>query len=114
MSSAALPVEIIPGHRERHSGIGRKPFAFPPESPFTFSPESLFAFTPESFSPSPGIRSVLEKHPDRLVAAVDAAQEGGYEFMRYELPPKRKPGCLVRVDPYFSRSLRNCAPRDRP
>jgi len=41
------------GDRERHSGIGRKPFAFPPESPFTFSPESLFAFTPESFSRSP-------------------------------------------------------------
>jgi hypothetical protein len=37
---------------------------------------------------------VLEKHPERLVAAVDAAQEGGYEFVRYELPPKRKPGCL--------------------
>ena len=38
--------------------------------------------------------SALEKHPDRLVAAVDAAQEGGYEFVGYELPPKRKPGCL--------------------
>jgi hypothetical protein len=37
---------------------------------------------------------VLEKHPERLVAAVDAAQEGGYEFVRYELPPKLKPGCL--------------------
>jgi uncharacterized protein DUF5615 len=38
--------------------------------------------------------SVIEKHPERLVAAVDAAEEGGYEFVRYELPPKRKPGCL--------------------
>jgi hypothetical protein len=53
MSSAALPVEIIPGHRESHSGIGRKPFAFPPESLFVFSPESLFVFAPESFSRSP-------------------------------------------------------------
>jgi hypothetical protein len=35
---------------------------------------------------------LLEKHPERLVAAVDAAQEGGYEFVRFELPPKRKPG----------------------
>jgi hypothetical protein len=35
---------------------------------------------------------VLEKHPKKLVAAVDAAHEGGYEFVRYDLPPKRKPG----------------------
>ena len=35
---------------------------------------------------------VLEKHPKRLVAAVDAAREGGYEFVKFELPPKRKPG----------------------
>ena len=35
---------------------------------------------------------VLEKHPERLVAAVDAAREGGYEFVRFELPPKRKSG----------------------
>ena len=35
---------------------------------------------------------VLEKHPERLVAAVDAAREGGYEFVRFDLPPKRKPG----------------------
>lgn len=26
---------------------------------------------------------VLERHPELLVAAVDAAQEGGYEFVRY-------------------------------
>ena len=35
---------------------------------------------------------VLEKHPERLVAAVDAAREDGYEFVRFELPPKSKPG----------------------
>ncbi len=34
---------------------------------------------------------VLEKYPERLVAAVDAAREGGYEFVTFELPPKRKP-----------------------
>src|SRR5579883_1937435 len=55
MSSAAQPVEIIPGHRKSRSGAARKLFAFPPESLFVFSPEScssstgtLFAFTPES------------------------------------------------------------------
>jgi hypothetical protein len=35
---------------------------------------------------------VLEKHPEKLVLAVDAATEGSYEFVRYELPPKPKPG----------------------
>ena len=29
VSSAAQPVEIIPGHRESHSGVERKPFALP-------------------------------------------------------------------------------------
>jgi len=32
---------------------------------------------------------VLEKHPERRVATVDAAQDGGYEFVRFELPPRR-------------------------
>ena len=35
---------------------------------------------------------VLEKNPEKLVAAVDAAREGGYEFVRFDLPPKRKLG----------------------
>jgi hypothetical protein len=35
---------------------------------------------------------ILEKHPEKLVLAVDAATEGSYEFIRYELPPKSKPG----------------------
>jgi hypothetical protein len=55
------------GDRERHSGIGRKPFAFPPESPFTFSPESLFAFTPESFSRSP--RNPFHLPPESATAS---------------------------------------------
>ena len=46
------------GHRESHSGIGRKPFAFPPES--------LFAFSPESRSPSP--RNAFHVHPGILFA----------------------------------------------
>jgi hypothetical protein len=53
MSSAATPVKKHSGHRESHSGIGRKPFAFPPES--------LFAFSPESFSSSP--RNRFRDHP---------------------------------------------------
>ena len=66
MSSAATPVKKHSGHRENDSGIGRKPFAFPPES--------LFAFTPESFSPSPrnrfhvppGILFALPRNPQRI------------------------------------------------
>ena len=58
MSSAARPVEIIPGHRENHSGIERKLFAFPPEQ--------LFAITPESRSSSPRIR--FRVHPGTLFA----------------------------------------------
>jgi len=36
--------------------------------------------------------AVLEKHPEKLASAVDAATEGSYEFVRYELPRKPKPG----------------------
>lgn len=31
---------------------------------------------------------LLEAQPERLVAAVEAATAGSYEFLRYELPPK--------------------------
>ena len=72
MSSAAAPVEIIPGHRESHSGIGRKPFAFPPESLFAFSPESCsssprnaFAFTPESADSLISIIFISKNYSDR-------------------------------------------------
>jgi hypothetical protein len=40
MSSAAMPVENIPGIVKAIPGLGPKPFAFPPESLFAFSPES--------------------------------------------------------------------------
>jgi hypothetical protein len=58
MSSAAVPPKKHSGHRESHSGIERKPFAFPPES--------LFAFSPESRSPSP--RNRFRVHPGILFA----------------------------------------------
>jgi len=60
------PVEIIPGHRENHSGIERKLFAFPPEQ--------LFAITPESRSSSPRIR--FRVHPGTLFAFARNPQEG--------------------------------------
>ena len=47
--------------------------------------------------PYPLLRYV-EKHDVRTAEErgwaqlVDAAREGGYEFVRFELPPKRKPG----------------------
>lgn len=34
---------------------------------------------------------VLEKYPERLASAVNAATRGSFEFVRYELPPKPKP-----------------------
>jgi hypothetical protein len=63
MSSAALPVEIIPGHRESHSGFNEKPFAFPPESPFTFSPESFSPSPRNAFHVPPGIAFALPRNP---------------------------------------------------
>jgi hypothetical protein len=60
MSSAAVPVEIIAGYRESHSGLGRKPFAFPPESLFAFSPESCSSSPRNRFRVHPGIRTDIE------------------------------------------------------
>ena len=39
---------------------------------------------------------VLERYPEKLTSAVDAAAEGSYEFVKYELPAKRKPGTSLR------------------
>jgi hypothetical protein len=39
---------------------------------------------------------VLEKHPEKLVAAVDAVKEGSYKFVRYTLPAKRRPDTSQR------------------
>jgi len=63
MSSAAQPVEIIPGHRESHSGVERKPFAFPPESLFAFSPESCSSSPRNRFHVHPGILFALPRNP---------------------------------------------------
>jgi hypothetical protein len=35
---------------------------------------------------------ILEKYPEKLVAAVDAATEGSLQFVRFELPSKTKRG----------------------
>jgi tetratricopeptide (TPR) repeat protein len=63
MSSAATPVEIVPGHRESHSGVGRKLFAFPPESVFVFSPESCSPSPRNRFRVHPGIPFALPRNP---------------------------------------------------
>ena len=66
MSSAAKPVEIIPGHRESHSGVDQKPFAFPPESLFAFSQESCSSSPRNRFHVHPGIPFALPRNPVRL------------------------------------------------
>ena len=63
MSSATQPVDIVPGHRESHSGIARKPFAFPPESLFAFSPESCSSSPRNTFRVHPGTLFVLPRNP---------------------------------------------------
>ena len=63
MSSAATPVEIIPGHRESRSGIMRKPFAFPPESLFAISQESCSSSPRNRFHAHPGIPFALPRNP---------------------------------------------------
>jgi hypothetical protein len=71
MSSAALLPSLWKsdsGDRERHSGVGRNPFAFPPEScsrsprnGVRVQPGIVFAFTPESPSRCSGfLRLVAE------------------------------------------------------
>src|SRR5436190_9947437 len=68
MSSAALPVEIIPGDRENDSGVERKPFAFPPESLFAFSPESCSSSPRNAFRVHPGIPFALPRNPQSVPA----------------------------------------------
>jgi hypothetical protein len=63
MSSAARPVEIIPGHRENDSGIARKPFAFPAGIAFTFSPESFSPSPRNAFHDHPGIAFTFPRNP---------------------------------------------------
>src|SRR5437763_4285232 len=72
MSSAAVPVEIIPGHRENDSGLGRKPFAFPPESLFAFSPESRSSSPRNRFHVHPGILFAFARNPHTKHSSEDA------------------------------------------
>ena len=51
------------GHRESHSGVGRKPFAFPPESLFAFSPESRSPSPRNAFHVRPGILFTFARNP---------------------------------------------------
>jgi hypothetical protein len=62
MSSAAV-LSKHSGQRERHSGLGRKPFAFPPESLFAFSPESCSSSPRNRFRVHPGILFALPRNP---------------------------------------------------
>src|SRR5258708_13902899 len=62
MSSAAV-LQKHSGHRESHSGLGRKPFAFPPESLFAFSSESLSPSPRNRFHVRPGILFALPRNP---------------------------------------------------
>jgi hypothetical protein len=68
MSSAATPVENIPGDGESHSGAVRKVFAFPPESPFTFRPESFSPSARNRFHVRPGMAFTLARNPQALTA----------------------------------------------
>jgi len=68
MSSTAVLVEIIPDHRESHSGIGRKPFAFPPGIAVRLQPGIVFVFTPERFSRSP--RNPVRLAPESAASAI--------------------------------------------
>ena len=63
MSSAAVPMENIPGIVKAIPGLGPKPFAFPPESLFAFSPESRSSSPRNAFRVHPGIPFVLPRNP---------------------------------------------------
>jgi hypothetical protein len=62
ISSAALPVEIIPNHRESHSGIQRKTIRRPVGITVRLQAGIVFVFTPERFSRSP--RNPVRLAPD--------------------------------------------------
>jgi hypothetical protein len=75
MSSAAQPVEIIPGHRESHSGVQRKLFAFTPESLFAFSQESCSPSPRNRFRLHPGIPFALPRNPHKRHNLAEEAVE---------------------------------------
>ena len=63
MSSAAVPLENIPGIVKAIPGSGEKPFAFPPESLFAFSPESRSPSARNRFHVHPGILFAFARNP---------------------------------------------------
>ncbi len=63
------PVENIPGIANVIPGVGRKPFAFPPESLFAFSPESRSSSPRKSFRVHPGIAFAFAPESASLLAA---------------------------------------------
>jgi hypothetical protein len=66
------------GHRESHSGVGRKSFAFPSESLFAFSPESCSPSPRNAFRVHPGILFVFARNPQPGdVPLVRSSDEGG-------------------------------------
>src|SRR5687767_1491923 len=65
----------LSGHREIDSGLGRKPFAFPPESLFAFSPESCSPSPRNAFHVRPGILFAFARNPhiDEQVSGMASA-----------------------------------------
>jgi hypothetical protein len=60
----------LSGHRENHSGLGRKLFAFAPESLFAFSPESCSSSPRNRFRVHPGILFAFARNPQRSSVGV--------------------------------------------
>jgi hypothetical protein len=58
------------GQRESHSGLGRKPFAFPSESLFAFSPESRSPSPRNRFHVLPGILFALPRNPHLMAISI--------------------------------------------
>jgi len=95
MSSAAVPVEIIPGIAKAIPGSGenrspsrRNPCSRSARNPVRLHPGTLFAFTPESRSPCPGIRTLLIAERDKLNRAIEALQ--GRPLLVPAAAPKKK------------------------
>jgi hypothetical protein len=86
MSSAAPPVEIIPGHRESHSGSERKLFAFPPESLFAFSQESCSSSPRNRFHVHPGIPFALPRNPQLWASGGPAVRQQFVELLDRKRP----------------------------
>jgi hypothetical protein len=75
------------GHRESHSGLGRKPFAFPSESLFTFSPESRSPSPRNRFHVHPGILFAFARNPQQHEHASNPFVFGGDQYRgKFQVP----------------------------